>query len=41
MRVLLLTYGRRGDVELAGLAAPVDFAEPPAGIGVMPTGGWR
>ncbi len=55
MRVLLPTYGSRGDAEpMARLAvqlgalggearacAPPDSAEPPAGVGVVPTGGYR
>lgn len=34
MRVLLTTYGSRGDVEPEECDAPV-------ATGVMPTGGWR
>ena len=49
MRVLLTTYGSRGDVEpMVGLAvrvralgAAVEECDALVATGVMPTGGWR
>jgi hypothetical protein len=49
MRVLLTTYGSRGDVEpmvglavqLGALAAAAEEWDAPVATGLMPTGGWR
>jgi hypothetical protein len=46
MRVLLSTYGSRGDVELVAAqfdtaAAAAEECDAPAATGVMPTGVWR
>jgi vancomycin aglycone glucosyltransferase len=49
MRMLLSTYGQRGEVEpmvglavqLGALGAAAEECDAPVSTGVMPTGGWR
>jgi hypothetical protein len=49
MRVLLSTYGSRGDIEsmvglvvqVGALAAAAEECDAPVATGMMPAGGWR